>query len=199
MEHIKRSHPFGVTFGEVVIDSDHMYSLASQCIKEYRKGCYEGFSLSCRHLGNLALVEDDTADELDIIMDHVPCDFIASGHPVVLPEGIVSVNRDKILGCTEGAVEVCRAYLYHLILLETASGGFHDCKSLRKNLLKDFFYDFVNFFDKFVRLGCKRLLPVERNVGLKFCLDFCNSGFVLSNAFPDHCLEAVTFCAEFVV
>ena len=37
VEHIKRSHPFGVTFGEVIIHGNHVHTVSGQCVKEYRE------------------------------------------------------------------------------------------------------------------------------------------------------------------
>ena len=120
MEHIERAHPLGVSLGEVVVHCYHMHSLAGQCVKEHRKGRHEGLSFSCSHLGYLSLMEDDTSYELNIIVDHVPCDFVSAGHPMVLPYCIVAVYGHKFLGCAEIAVKVCRLYADLRVLSEAA-------------------------------------------------------------------------------
>ena len=56
-------------------------------------------------------MEDDAADELDTIVDHVPGDFVASGHPVVAVDGVVAVYGDEVLALSgEFAVEVGGAH-----------------------------------------------------------------------------------------
>ena len=135
MELIERSHPLGISLGEVVVDGHHMYSLAGQGIKEHRKGCHEGLSLSCRHLGDLTLMQDDTTDELNVIVHHIPCHLVSTGHPVVLPEGIISFYGHEFLGCAEVAVELRCLHLDHRVLLESSCSGLHDGECLRKNLI----------------------------------------------------------------
>ena len=55
-EHVYRSVPLGVTFGEVVIDGDHVYAFMCQCVEIDRQCRHEGLTLAGSHLGYLALV-----------------------------------------------------------------------------------------------------------------------------------------------
>ncbi len=89
VEHIERTHPFGVTLGEVVIHGDHMHALARKRVQEHGQRRDESLSLTRGHLGNLSLMKDDAADELHIVMDHVPGDSVASGRPAVVPHRLV--------------------------------------------------------------------------------------------------------------
>ena len=85
MEFIQRTHPFGVSLGEVVVHCNYMYSSACQCVKKDRQSCDEGFALTGGHLGDLAFMECHAADKLDVVVNHVPYDLIAACHPPVLP------------------------------------------------------------------------------------------------------------------
>ena len=120
MEHVERSHPLGVSLGEVVIDGHHMDSLACEGVQEHRQCCHEGLTLTCRHLGNLALMENYTADELHVIVDHIPGLLISTGKPVVLPERLLPVNLHEIVGHAHSTVEVIGSHLDNFVLSKPA-------------------------------------------------------------------------------
>ena len=127
VEHIERSHPLGISFGEVIVDSNDMDTLACKSVEEYREGRNESLSFSGRHLRYLSLMKNDTSDKLDIVMDHVPGNLIATGYPVVLPDGIVTINMDKILsGSSQISVEISSRNRNGLILGKSPCGRFHD-------------------------------------------------------------------------
>ncbi len=67
-EFVDGPHPFRVTFGKVVIDGDHMDTLACQGVEADREGRHEGLSFTCLHFSDFPLVKNDPADELDIEM-----------------------------------------------------------------------------------------------------------------------------------
>ena len=56
VEHVQRAHPLRVTLCQIVVNSYDMNSIASQSVQEYRQSSHEGFTLTCRHLGNLTLM-----------------------------------------------------------------------------------------------------------------------------------------------
>ena len=96
-----------------------MHAFSGKSIQKDRKRSHESLSLSGCHFRNLSLMEHDTSDKLHVIMHHIPGNLIASGHPVVIPKGIVPVNAHKILGRAEVTVKLRSLYPYHRILLET--------------------------------------------------------------------------------
>ena len=153
MELVQGAHPLGVTLGEVVIDGDHVDSLACEGVEEYGKGSYEGLSLTGRHLGDLSLVEDNAADELHVVVDHVPLYHVPAGKPGVVPQGLVTIYGHELVGGGKVTVEVGSRNLHYLILLETAGGGFHDGESLGKDFLEDILYLPVLFLHEFIGLG----------------------------------------------
>ena len=144
MEHVQGTHPLGVSLGEVVVDSHDVDSLACQGVQEHRESRHEGLSLTGGHLGDAAhlilvglnpSVQDDTSDQLDVVMDHVPGDLVSSCHPVVLINRLVALDRDEVVVDTEILVELGSLNHYGLVLLEPAGGGLHDSEGLRENLL----------------------------------------------------------------
>src|SRR5674476_516383 len=68
MELVNRTHPFGVTFRQVVIYRYQMNSTSGKCVQKYRKRCNKCFSFTCTHFRNLTTVKYNTPDKLYIIV-----------------------------------------------------------------------------------------------------------------------------------
>ncbi len=92
VEHVERPHPLGVALGQVVVDGHHMHAAARERAEEHGEGGHEGLAFTCGHLGDFALSQDDAADELHVVVRHVPLEVVAAGHPVVLPYGLVALD-----------------------------------------------------------------------------------------------------------
>ena len=122
MEHIERAHPLGVSLREIVVYGHHMDTLARKGIEEHRQCCHQGLTLTCRHLGNLSLMEGDTADELHVIVNHIPGYLVASRNPVVVIYGIVAVDGHKVVVDAQVTVELGSLY-DNLAVLSEASGS----------------------------------------------------------------------------
>ena len=58
--------PLGVALGEVVVDRDEMRAAAGEAVEVQREARDEGLALAGLHLGDVALVEDDAAHQLDV-------------------------------------------------------------------------------------------------------------------------------------
>jgi hypothetical protein len=69
-EAIDSPHPVGVALGEVVVDRDDVNTLAGQRIEIRRKCGDQRLALARSHLGDLAVVERDTAQQLNIEVPH---------------------------------------------------------------------------------------------------------------------------------
>ena len=95
-EHIDRSIPLGVTFGEVVIDGHYVYAFVGQSVQVNRERCDECLTFTGSHLGDLTLMQYHTAEELNVIVDHIPCDFVTTCHPMVDIDRFVSFYLDKV-------------------------------------------------------------------------------------------------------
>ena len=67
-ELIDLAHPGGVALGEVVVHRDHVHALAFERVQVDRQRRDQGLALAGRHLGDLALVEDDAAHELHVVV-----------------------------------------------------------------------------------------------------------------------------------
>ena len=65
-----RAHPLRVAPGQVVVGGDDVDAAAGQRVEDRGQGRQEGLALAGPHLGDLALVEDGAADELDVVQAH---------------------------------------------------------------------------------------------------------------------------------
>ena len=61
-------HQLAVALCEVVVDGDDVHALTGESVKVGRQGGNESFTLTGLHLCDTALVEHDTADDLDRVM-----------------------------------------------------------------------------------------------------------------------------------
>ena len=200
VELIHRAHPLGVSLGQVVVYRHHVHTLAGQGVEEYRERCHEGLSLTRGHLGDFALVEHHAAEELYVVVDHVPLHVVASRLPVGGVDGLVAVDGDEVLRGGEFAVEGGGGHLDRLVLGEAPCGVLHDGEGLGE--------DFVELDLDFVvdALGClvdvlrNLLLLVERNLGLlQLGLQLHDVRFVVGDVVGNLLHEPCASGAELVV
>ena len=69
---VEMAHPRRVAPREVVVHRHELHVLPGKRVEVERKRRDEGLALARLHLGYLALVEHDAADELDVERNHVP-------------------------------------------------------------------------------------------------------------------------------
>ena len=67
---IQTPHPFSIAARKVIVDRDHVHTLARQGIEVHRESCDQGLALAGAHLGNLAAVQHHAADQLHIEVTH---------------------------------------------------------------------------------------------------------------------------------
>ena len=65
------THPFRVTFCEVVVDGNDMDTFTLECVEVCGEGFDHGFTFTGTHLSDTALMEDDTAKDLNGVMFHI--------------------------------------------------------------------------------------------------------------------------------
>ena len=70
-EPIEAAHPLGVAPGEVVVDRDDVHPFARQGVQIRRQRRDEGLAFARLHLGDLAAVQHDAADQLHVEVPHV--------------------------------------------------------------------------------------------------------------------------------
>ena len=67
---VELPHPFGVAFGQVVVDRDHVHAPAGEGVQVGRQGRHQGLTLAGLHLGDLAGMKHHAADQLHIEVAH---------------------------------------------------------------------------------------------------------------------------------
>ena len=67
-EAVDLAHPVGVAAGEIVVDGDDVDALALERVEIDRERRDQGLAFAGLHLGDLAAMERDAADQLDVVM-----------------------------------------------------------------------------------------------------------------------------------
>ena len=65
------THPFRVTFCEVVVDGNDMNAFTLKSVQVSRKRFDHGFTFTGTHFSDTALMEDNTTEDLNGIMLHI--------------------------------------------------------------------------------------------------------------------------------
>ena len=199
VEHVERTHPLGVTLGEVVVDGDDMHTLARQGVKEHRKCRHKSLALTGSHLGDLSLMKHNTTDQLNIIVNHVPSHLVAAGDPMVLVDSLVSLDVDKIMIDAERPVEIVGRNLDGRVLLEPAGRRLHDGESLGKHLIQNPFDLGVLILHQFVGLGRETFLLVYGDVLLHLGLDLRDPLLKRSLTVTESGFQFFRLCPKFVI
>ena len=97
VEHIERSHPLRVTLSQVVVHGYYVYTITCEGVQEDRGCTYEGLTLTGSHLCNLTLVENNTTEELYIVVNHFPLHIITAGCPVVVIDSLVAIDGNEVV------------------------------------------------------------------------------------------------------
>ncbi len=69
-ETVQGAHPGRVAPGQVVVHRDHVHALPRQGVQIDRQRRHQGLPLARLHLGDLSLMQDHAADELDVEVPH---------------------------------------------------------------------------------------------------------------------------------
>jgi hypothetical protein len=85
-EIVEVPHPLGVAAGEVVVDRDELGVPAGEGVEVERQRGDEGLALAGGHFGDLALVQGDAADELDVEVHHVPGQLVVADQDLAADE-----------------------------------------------------------------------------------------------------------------
>ncbi len=87
---IDLAHPLGVAPGEVIVDRDHVHSVAGQCIEINGEGRDQRLAFAGLHLGDHAAMQYNTAHQLHVEM------ALPQGALRRLPHGRESVDQDVV-------------------------------------------------------------------------------------------------------
>ena len=200
VELIERSHPFRVTLRQVIIDRHHVYTITGKSVQEHRQRSHQRFTLTRCHLGNLTLMKNGTTKELNVVVNHLPLQVVTACRPVVMIDGLVTVNRNEVLTgvCCQLTVKVRCGNNRLLVLGKTASRLFHDGKHLEHHFVEGFLVDFKGFLLQLVYLCEDRLTLIDGRL-LDSSLQFLNLCFLFMGSLLYLLLNGLRTGTQFVV
>ena len=95
----------------------------------------------------------DTSEELYVVVYHVPGDFVSSGHPVVLVDGLVAFDVQEVVAFGgKVAVKLCGGYFDAFVFCEEFRCCFYQREYLGQSLVEGFLVFVENGFFEFVDL-----------------------------------------------
>ena len=150
---------------QIVVHRHHMHTLAGHGVEEDGERSHERLTLAGGHLGDLALVKHHAAEELHVVVHHVPLDVIASGHPVCGIDGLVAVDGDEVLLGGKVAVEIGSRNHDGVVLGKAACRILHDGEGLGQYLVEFLLDLVVDTFGRGVYVLRYLLLVRERSLG----------------------------------
>ncbi len=136
VEHVDGTHPLRVTLGQVIVHRDHMHAVACERVEEHGQRGGECLSLAREHLGYLSLVQDDSSEQLHVKVHHVPLHVIAPGHPMVVVDGLVTIDVHKVVAGGQFAVEIVGGDHHFLVVREARRSALHNGEHLGESLVK---------------------------------------------------------------
>jgi len=130
-----------------------MHAVTCQRVQEYRQGRYQCFTFTGRHFGNLAFVQYDTTEQLYVVVDHIPRDFVTACNPMVVVESFVAVDFHKVVFGSQVTVKVVCRYNDRFVFRKTAGRIFHDGKCLGEGFFQHHFHLVRNILFDLVYFG----------------------------------------------
>ncbi len=142
-----------------------------------------------------------TADQLYVVVHHVPGNVSAGGCPVVLIDGLIAPDLDIVLFDAEVAVELGGRGPDLGTLTEAAGGFFDDGKSLGEDLFEDLLEVLVAFFFEFIGLLVDGIASVQVGCrqGFRLLLFFGDLGIDGGQVLGDAGFELPGLAAQLVV
>src|SRR4030095_16310188 len=70
---INLTHPFGIAFGQVVVDRDHVDAAAGDRVQVSGQGRNQRFTFTSLHLGDDSAMEHHSSDQLNVEVAHAGC------------------------------------------------------------------------------------------------------------------------------
>ena len=198
VEHIKRTHPFGVTLCQIVVHGYYVYAVSGQCIEEYGQSSHQSLTFTGCHFRNLAFVQYHTAEQLYVVVYHVPYRIIAAGYPVVLVDGLIAFNTYEIFGSSQMAVELRSGYRDFFIFGKTLGGFLYDGKSSGQHLVQCFFVNIQYLFFQFVYLSKEFFAFFQFRV-FNACFQFFHFGALFRCRVTDVCLQFFGFGTQGII
>ena len=104
-------------------------------------------------------MQNDTTEQLYIVVYHVPDRIVTTGYPVILINGLIALDAYKVFCSSQLAVEISGGNYDFFIFRETFCGSLDDWESNGQYFVQCFFVFIQNFFFYLVDL-CKDFFAV---------------------------------------
>src|SRR5690606_33429703 len=98
--------PLGIAPRQIVVYRYDMYALSRKGVEVSRQCADQRFTLAGGHLCNFTLVEHNTANELYVVVHHVPGHLRACGIPPVFPNRLIAVDQHISLGGGDLSIKI---------------------------------------------------------------------------------------------
>ena len=124
-----------------------MDAFAGEGVEEDGERRHEGLALAGGHLGDVVVdlvaahhsVEHHAADQLHVVVHHVPFHLVAAGHPFVFIDRLVAVDGDEVLsGAGKLAVGLGGGDFDSVVVFEAASRLLHHGKHFGEHAVEVF-------------------------------------------------------------
>jgi len=176
-----------------------VHAFLGEGAEEDRECGHKGFAFTGSHFGDFARVEHHAADELHVVVGHVPGDFVAASHPFVFPDGFVAVDRDEIVPFySQAAVEVGRGDFNGLVGRESSGGLAHGGEDNGEMLVELFLQSVEDMLFMLVDFVPEGLAFVERKI-LDLSLEFGHGILVVACGCGDVVAYSLDFATQLVV
>ena len=196
-----RSDPFTIPLGKVIIDRYDVYALPRQPVEVSGQRRHEGLTLPRLHLGDFTVVQHHTADELYVVVHHVPGDVTAGGRPGVLPYGIVTLDSHIVflrIG-SQFAVVFGRGHGQRAVFGKAARRFFYHGKSFGQNLQQDDFQMLVAVFFQFVDFAVNIFFTLQIFFRRRFTFRAADVRIYARQVLGDTIAKIPRFIPQFVV
>ena len=130
MKFKQHSHPFAITFCQIVIHCYNMHSLSWQSIKINWQSSNQSLSFPCCHFSNFSLMQHSSSNQLHIVVNHIPFHWCSPCNPNFVKIGFVSRNINIIFYCGKIFVIFSRCNLYLFIFCKSFCSFFYNGKGL---------------------------------------------------------------------
>ncbi len=88
--------PFGITFCKIVVNGDNMNTTFCKCIQVSREDSYQSFTFTGFHFCDLTLMKCNGTNQLYIIRNHIPFNFIAGYFPAFTDKSTAGIFKHGI-------------------------------------------------------------------------------------------------------
>ena len=129
-----------------------MYTVARECVEENGERGHQRLTFTRGHFRNLSLRQHHAAEQLHIVVDHVPLQVVAAGHPMVLVDSLVAFDMYKVVRCGQFAVEVGSRHFEEIVFGQASSRFLHDGESVGQCVRQRFLHAVEHLRVEFVNL-----------------------------------------------